>query len=460
MPRTDITDMKPILSVFALFFCLFSLLFFSSPSFLSADDQYYHAAHALAYRAGETLKFPALSTMRDGSDLYFLYHILLAPFTAAFDGDNRETLIAGSKIFHSIAGASVFALFFFILLRLLPAETKNPRMYAFLGTIFLFGCSMIFTFRLFLARPHTISIIFLLLGVYFLLRRKNLPLFVLSALFPLFYSVSFVILALPALFMLAECACFKRLPRARANWMPLIAVAGGLSLGVLAHPDSLHYLYNGYTIHLLTLWNSASGAVVEATELAASGITPRDILWFAPFILTLGSMALRIKKMGIPSVPFETWFLGALSIAFFTLYLFVERAAEYFIPFVTLFIFSSFSSIPEIPFLQKKIISRTAVFLIVIFAVSNAASILVRFKKEPPPDRYRNAALFLQQNSEENAIVFNTAFGQYAPLVFWNNENRYAIGMSGTFAHAKSRENYYRWLHIERGEQVCPKPEC
>lgn len=116
------------LLVFVAYALSFAAFNFASSDGLIGFDVYYHARHANSFRTGEEISLPVFSTLsREQSSLYWLYHLSLAPFTAAFTGENFSALIIGTKIHNSLALASLLTVFFCLARYLFEASGKTSR---------------------------------------------------------------------------------------------------------------------------------------------------------------------------------------------------------------------------------------------------------------------------------------------------------------------------------------------
>jgi hypothetical protein len=478
----------------------------SSPAFLSSADPYYHIKHANTYWTGEKMGLPVFSTInKDGADLYPLYHLALAPFTAFFKGDNYEVLIIGSKIFHSIIAALFLAVFFEVARRVLRQgrhkySESRTVFWAVVGTFFLFVAPFTFAFRLFLPRPHLFAMLAVFLSFYFLLRKRYLPLFLLAAAFPLFYSVSFLILIPVFIYIFCDLlynrACLKKLK----SYLPLAPVLGGLSLGVWLHPQPLHYLYNGYLIHILALFHRFKLNVIEGAELYAYDLTPRDWIWFVPLIMVMVFFITRLigwRNMR-RALTFGQFYLLTLAFSFMWVFIVVERATEYFMPLAVLAMlwvavdhaYPSFKRAVESPkqtaaagkpdagvggstrrkaeellrgfmsaLWERRLFFRSF-FLAVLGAYFLGTLISLAYQMSlgaSDLEKYSAAARFMREHSQEGDIVFHPQFENYPRLVFLNNKNRYIAGMGSTFTYQYDPAKYWLWRHIVEGEDIiCP----
>jgi len=472
----------PLVVVFLMAFAWFLCLNLFASDWLIGYDVYYHARHAASLWRGEAMSLPVFSTIsREQSDLYYLYHWSLAPFTAWFTGDNYQALITGTKIHNALAIATMLSVFFWLLRSLLKesgaADSNRTTSRATLGTVLLLAISPMFRIRLFDARPHIVSITLLLLIVYFLWRQKKWPIFVIAAISPLTYSVSFFVLIPVVLYILSDWLFYRtRYPSRTAASFSLMAIAG-LIFGILLHPDPQHYLFNAYSLHARALITNYTEHLPEGSELSPLEVWSGDWLWVAVIVASvitqLGPSTLR-KKPRTRQHFFEYYLL--IQAAFFTpLAVIVSRTVEYAVPFVILYstlVLARSSTVSmaqlahRLHFLKflRPLRRRPA---IVILALVLYASIALSLKARsfsryiPPPDATYQAAQIIKENSEMQDIVFFTAFSDYPQLVFFNNDNRYITGMGAIFTYAFSPQKYWLWQHTAAAdEKICAAATC
>jgi hypothetical protein len=183
-------------------------------------DSYYHLAIAREYaRHGvlSDLPWARFSVMRHGfGDKDLLFHLLLAPFTAAFDP------LFGGKIL--IAGLTALILG---TLALSASEALGPSG-TWLPVLLLFG-SLSFDLRIIRLRPELLALLLLLWTLRAIQQRRYAWLVPLAAAFALAYSAVHPLLGVSALCF--ACALWlERKPQPRMLLFPLLGAALGLGL--------------------------------------------------------------------------------------------------------------------------------------------------------------------------------------------------------------------------------------
>ena len=230
-PVSSTTARKPLLTAWStartglllwLIFILFlAFVQFSTPD-LPDNDGFYHIKMAYLMRT-EGLKpaFPWLPltilNQSEFSDHHFLYHAALIPFTF---GDLRLGAKWSAVFFASLAFLSVWNLL------------KNARVpYAPLWALGLLAVSEAFIYRMNITRAQSLSLLVLMLGLDWLLRKKYLPLGALAFAYVWLYDAFPLLVILSLAVILSEWIIDKRL-----DLRPLIYIAAGTALGLVINP--------------------------------------------------------------------------------------------------------------------------------------------------------------------------------------------------------------------------------
>src|ERR1043166_4383127 len=217
---------------------IFSLLQYPTGAICCGDyDGYYHIKWARLIwdnmRAGHfPPAFPwlPLTTLnsRQYVDHHLLYHIILIPFTWFRDMQNGAKVSA--IIFASLA---VFSCYWFIV--------RYEIRYRLLWLLALLACSAPFLYRMNMTKAPPFSIIFLILGTYFLFENKHWLLLPLAIVFALTYDM-FVLLIVAVVIWTIVIGWTEE----RFEWRPLAFTVGGSILGLIANPYFPHNLYLFY----------------------------------------------------------------------------------------------------------------------------------------------------------------------------------------------------------------------
>src|SRR5215216_873595 len=161
---------------------------------------------------------------KDYVDHHLLFHILQIPF-AAFS-DPRLGAKIGSAIFGGLAVLSCYWL-------LLRYRVRYPLVWL----IALLGCSAPFLFRMNMAKAPPLAIVYLIVSIHLLFKRKYWPLLPLGLIFTWTYDL-FVLLVMATVFWVITIAVTEL----RFEWRPLVFVLVGCAAGLVLNPYFPHNL--------------------------------------------------------------------------------------------------------------------------------------------------------------------------------------------------------------------------
>lgn len=495
--------------IFLFFFGIFIFSQLAYPQFSSFDDPPYHLTHSISYLSGTMWQNPVFSTMSTRPvDLYYLYHLSLGYFIDffGFNTENYLSLIVATKIYHSILSALFFTAFFLIARNVLVFEGAelNKRtilLSSLLAVLFLFFIVPSFTFRLFMYRPHIIAMILVLASAYFSYRRSLLGVGIVSFFMPFFYSLALFVLIPPFIHGVASVLYQDNLRKSDLLKLPqyygikkfklFLFASVALIAGIIARPDSLNYVFNGFYVQLMAIYNNFFRGIDNVSEFVAP-VTDAYMLAFV-FIAVCFFYYTKIREVGLrQALKFERFYLFAVSQVFFILLILIYRALEYAVPAVGLFLAAVFTGsilpalkrlyagefdyvfssavLKELASMGKhflNVISRHKKILILAFwlmigfnFISVIAGFAASLRQEPPADLYKKASEFMRDHSQKGDIVFQQRFDMYPRLIFFNQKNRYIAGMAETFTYAYDPAIFWIWRHIVNAEPVCPQKEC
>jgi len=437
--------------------------------FLSPYDPYYHVKHANTYLTPEIINQPVYSTMNyPGGDLYRGYHIFLAPFTFAFTGQNYSALITGSKIFHGLLGATIFLTIYFLTHNFLVHHARPLRQQTIIkaataSTIIAFVATPNFITRLIIQRPHLISILAMLLVIYFITAQRRRSLFTVAALLPLFYSASFLIIIPPLIYVVSHVLYYRAFKPLGQIFQPLLITVSGLSLGIILRADSLNYLYNAYFVHLLALTKITTSGILSGDEHLPLSISFADLPWLTGLGILLavyGHKLIDQLKKNQPIV-FVKFYCLMIVAAFFLLTLLARRSVEFLIPMLSVMVVWTFVDDIAPAFQKIRYWPKYVAAILVIWLSLFYFWQLQQARQLPTTNRYQAAANYIEQHSNPGDIVFPYLFNNYPQLVFYNNNNRYIMGLDTMFTYFHDQDKYWLWHHLViAGDHTCAQPVC
>lgn len=303
-----------------LLIIIVALIQFSIPYPLDDDTAYHFSVARLIREHGILHSFPwtRFSWQFDHyADKELFFHLLFVPFTDL-------GYITASRIVGIIDDAIVLSVLF-ILLRIERVRYAFPWALLPLGTT-------IFLCRFCQVRPHHLSIALAMLLLWAYCRRRHLPLFLTSLLYPLCYVAFWQI---PLLLVVAA-ETGRILAKGGFRWQPLLILVSGLFAGVIFHPNSLNLLQMNW-IHMTDiLFRNAWGKHVEFN--LGEEFEPFSLMgWLhdmlMPTLAIIASLVMiwKDKRQCIISV---TYCIAMLF--FFLLTIRTNRFLEYLVPFAFL----------------------------------------------------------------------------------------------------------------------------
>jgi len=431
---------------------------------MSPDDPYYHAKHSKLVAEANTFTivkpwvafhFFSYSPV----DPYVLDHFITALFIKIFG------IINGLKIFTAILAASIFLIFYFIL-----KKWSIPR--PFLWTFLFFASSSLFLFRVMLERPFVGAIAMLMLSLYLLVEKKYYALAVLCMIDILFYNLAVFILFPTIVLVIVECISEKQ-----CNLKSLIAVLGGLTLGLLLHPQTMNYILIIYTHFFKVFYLKLTGV----TLLSGVEINVHDVNFF--FLNNMLSCLAYIVGLALflhlYSEKYRSKilvFLCAISVPWFIICIFIPRGVEYFTPLAWIFCACTFAVAKKQNFFDQVRmqlsscryalpILKYSIALLVLgiigFNLYVISKTILDRNKIDNVTPYQLANEYLIQNTSKNSIVFYPIWSMFPRMFYFNTHNRFMAAFDPIYAYSFSPEYYWTMANIGSSGTYCDHtPPC
>lgn len=416
---------------------------FSTANLIGNDDVYWHIRYSeqLLHNLDDARSFLLQPIPYTG----FLFHAVLALFALIFP------LVLASKLAGILLASTVF---FLIALVMQSLKVKGTWFWVAL----LFIGSVNFTFRLLLTRTFLMSLIFLLLGIYFLIRKNKWGLGISGALYGLSYVAAPMLIAVAAVWAMIQWVSSKKRDF-NFIYVSIIGVTLGFILNP-AFPDSLGHVIR-YVLPVFTHLPLANLDV--GTELYRYSLW--DFLRYEFLIVAIWlpsvfwSGFLVYKKR----LTLEQLFVQIIALGFFALALFARRFIEYWAPFAIIASAVSYSNVlNEITFKNVKTLLLNEVYFRFALSVAIAVIILsawlnlttIHFWAQPSRDiaQYEVGATWLKQNAQPDEIVFNTHWSDYPKLYYWNPVNNYFIKFDPSALYIDDDELYWNWRKISNDD--------
>ncbi|MCA9357816.1 hypothetical protein KC902_01000 [Candidatus Kaiserbacteria bacterium] len=463
-------------------------------NFGGTRDSYYHTAHAEAYRFNTPFNYPQLTYLNEyPSDPWWGYHQLLALSFIGIQQGDTDAVITRTVLVHiflsSLLIVSITLLAIEYCRRMQPLYKRLLRVHNIpdaqtiisaatvakvVVPILFFSASLQFLYRAtFMERPHVLMIMFVVMGMYFLLKRQYWWLSLMAVLSVLCYSMSLFIF-LPATVTLAGWLLVDRSKTGFVEAMkPFWYTVLGFVIGVLLHPASWGYLLNGVFFHAFAILQSFAWFTPSEmrllgvpSEMQARASASLPLLFLVVMFTGLVWHRVASGRREFQILPdsyralftIETGF-SVLAFLLGVVSFFISRASEYSSPLLTVafvaFFFgyltsvlkllhqrmladaSEFSSFYAQAVAVSNILYRS-IFLRGLFAVCIGLVVfsvfLVAKSNSYEADRLQGALAFLATEDDRGVILSND-FSTYAQGVFYAPENAYAQGMDSRMTY-------------------------
>jgi len=452
------------LCAIALFIIVAAVFHFSSPNIPEPDSFYYLGLGSLYRSQGifntelSSLPYTVIKTL--SSSLWYGFGLFMLPFSF-FNNPAFAIKLAG-----------VFLTVFALTLYYLAARRHDLKFAALWPLLLLFSApNVLFSFLM--TRPQLLSFGLGILLFSFLISGGAWSVFLISSGL-VWFHMNFAWLP----FALLGAVIVTRLfIEKRVEWHKIAAVLGGIITGWLFRPEAINAAKLFYIQIFKLIFEKQSGLPLlfgnENLPLSIATLfknfTPLMLLWGAAMAIFIWVL---IKK--IPALPaFRKTFLWSsllLSTVFFFLTMLVARKAYgFWVGFSLLFVGAVFTYIIlSLPTRHQKSIKNAALaaimgVLLFTFFYSGYKNTISLANNALPPDKLKEAALWLKNNSDPGDIVFNLHWSDFSPLFFWNQKNYYVGGLDPIFQYSYNPELYWKFHYLSAdlvAEKTCGAIAC
>ena len=437
-------------------------------------DALYHCRHAKLYaeRGPSLNEFPwtAYSVVRTyASDIWYGFHLLLAPFTFARDP------VRGVKL------AGVFDLAALLVLFYVAMRRAGMRL-AFFWPFLVLGFTPFLLYRLLMTRPHIISMGLAALLLSCAVGGSLWGLGIVS------FAITFVHLGFFWVIPLIVGAVIvvKRLGEEPWAWKEAVVALGGGMAGWLLRPNPIGAGKLVYVqIVQLALEKQKGVALLFGADLL-SGLDsmktyPEDFArLFGPALVLCAAAVVVLMAALFREVEFKPhqrtllWSSFTLSaIMLVTMMHLSIRAVDLWAVFSVVFVAGLFTFVlqprdgprPAFPSRRQAAIATAVGGLLVAYMFwSGFQQYQTQMPKVTyPADRFKGAAEWIEAHSAPGEVVFHGHWDLFPDLFFWNTENRYIGGMDPIFQFAYDPALYWKAHHLWRGKfgsYTCGTPTC
>ncbi|HEX6731773.1 MAG TPA: hypothetical protein VF074_17235 [Pyrinomonadaceae bacterium] len=460
---------------------LFWKLQFSTNAICCGDfDGYYHIKWSRelwqSLRSGWFIpEFPwlPLTTLNPKHyvDHHLLFHVFQIPFVQL--AEPRLGAKISSVIFASLAVISCYWLFIRYRIR-----------YPLTWLVALLACSAPFLFRMNMAKAPPFAIIYLVIAIHLMFKRKYWPLLPLAFVFTLTYDM-FVLLLLAAVIWVGVIGWTEF----RFEWRPLVWVVVGVVAGLVINPyfpQNLWLLYEHLTIKITasdfdvkvgqewypyTSWEFLANSFVACVAMLVGYIffEPGDRkrahfpAFFLIFSTALLIMTARWKRIA------EYWPPFAIMFAAFSLQPWLEGTRSSLTRL-------SHDVLAELqPFLDREagfIAGRRKeasdwIRMIVVAAITlmlgvalylNQRAAAIEIGASEPHTFYEKGATWLRNHVPPGNIIFNTEWDDFPRLFYFDSSHYYVSGLDPNYLYDQNPELSRLYERITLGHEANPGP--
>lgn len=432
------------LALYGFCFGALAVLIFAIPGFLGNDDYYHARISALIIEQGRlALDFPwlpqTLLSPERFVDHHLLFHLYLAPW-AYFGG------LTGAKLGAvSLAAAAFLAAW--VMLRGIGAR------FAAMWTIALLGVSTPFLYRMLMVRVQSASLLLLIVGLHILFQRRYRWLMPLAFAYTWLYQ-GFVLLPIfCGLYVVSQWITDRKW-----TWQPLIYCAIGIALGLVINP---YFPQNIVFIveHMGAKVDFESGVRVgnewypyETSELLIKALGAWLVVGMAILRPSFGGRRDRI----------ETTLLFVTMLTLVMLFR-SRRFIEYFPAFALLFCAAAWGrgAVLLRDWLPRWSISRLLVTfgVLLVFSLLISVTFIATYASAQTVEDFNTfvgASAWLRENTPPGALVFQTEWGNFPRLFFYNTHNTYLVGLDPILLELADQALWDEWIAIINGQVEQP----
>ncbi|MBU1179529.1 hypothetical protein KJ885_01150 [Patescibacteria group bacterium] len=475
----------------ALFAALFFGLMQANKVFVDPDSFYHTKIAVFMLKQGIVRDFPWLvyTTLPEiYTDHHFLYHIILLPFVKFIPP------LIGSKVAAVFINTGFILLFYGFLRNPHPTSPlergRKEGVWPFFF-VFILLSGAPFIFRIDLVKASGFSLIFIMLILFALFRRRHIWLVAISFFYVWAYGGWPLGILLSGIFLVSSMIanmifntrkeatllhCYIVTLLRRSEWKPLVATVLGSLAGLVINPYFPQNL-KFYWIQIVQI------AVVNSKIKIGVGAEwygfelPNLVNYSAGIFLVLGvamlfffghimvgvqnseSLQKKINYKAIRDILFFTICAGT----FFVLTIKSCRNTEYSFPFMLLagaFILKYFYDKDVYLYLKKnflRIFRREIlykiflIYLVLMLGLAFGAS-FKRVKNDLSRgfgfEKYKKAMEIAQENTKKDEIIFHSDWDDWPILFYHNTYNKYIVGLDARFMSNYNSELYEKWRDI------------
>lgn len=454
-----------LLFVFLFFLIINSLIYFTVSDVSSSDDQFFY------FKIAYLLRTEGWSAITNFQGAYFtdlsqsgysygagLYHYFLIPFTLF------SNKILGLKLSGLVIASLVPSIVYWVFRKF---NFKNSLIWIVL--FFYALASFNFSFRLFINRPFVLIDALFLLEIYLIIKKKYWIFFLISLIHVWWHPATFW---MPI--MLAICFQAVSALHNKRNDLKIILAAFVGSLGAfllfprhshtfLSPLDPFHFIEKLFSF----VYGLGSGPkIIEGSENFKGDIfgllSQSNIIFIFLIFIIVFSIILYLYRRKNEGEDLDKdknrvilrEYVFLLTLIFFLGYVFSKRFEDLLVPIVMLGSIISFQILEENKYFSVKssVAKKAFLYSFFIFLIIAGGNRILDLRNQFGGDKnlsgYEKAGNWLKDNTNKGDIIFNTDFGQFNRLFFYDSWNRYIVGIEPKNLYEYSEDYYWLWHNI------------
>ncbi|MBU1039086.1 hypothetical protein KKC17_02555 [Patescibacteria group bacterium] len=394
-------------------------------------------------------------------DHHFGYHLLLIPFVSLWPG------FWGIKIATLFFGSLTLFFLWWLLVR-----WRVPY-WGWLVPVVL--ATSPFLFRLSLAKAPSLSVGLLLVAYYLISERKIGWLFLLSWFFVWVYSAWPLLIVLIVIEIIAGCLFGKLFLKKKITQifkdnkyvLVLLSSLAGLVVGLIINP----YFPRNF-IYLKQLFAMALKPYHSFLAIGAEWypFPVVDLIAAGTFIVGLWFLATLVAIINYKKISQQTMVTWLLSLLFLFYTLKARRQVEYLVPFMVLsvgfilkdgwiFLLKWLKNWRD--FLPRPLTGQLFLFFLITYlGLALPLGLIIGYgrtywslRQGFTETNLLKSANWLKNNTPANSLVWQTDWGTFPLLWYYNSHNNYLTGLDQTFMYAFSPDLYEQWRQIVTGQR-------
>ena len=428
-------------AVFLAAVSVFALLYFRSPDLMEFDSYFHAKMGAIVMEKGLIHDFPWMyfTFQRDNyANPYLLFHAYLGLWMK----------VLPAHPFVAVKLAMIVLLGLVAVAYVKVVEAIHPK-WVWLSVTLLPAMLVGSVYqRLLSVRPHVLSILILLTGLWAILKRKWWILGAVSFLYSYSYSAPVL---LPAVALIAGAAFSLR--ENKLVWQPFAFSFGGMAAGLVLNPYFPHDLHYLYAVLFKMAVRQFALAPTELRPLVSSEVLTINAVSFLMLFLGLLAALSSAKKLSAKGL-----FLFATTGLFFVLLMFSYRYIEYW-PFVASLGASTLlrEAYADDPRAARVMTKAVAAALGGVFLLVGAVGVRDGYRRAQslvPYEAVKEIADVLDKEADPGDIVYTNEWAVPMGLFYATDKVRYVLMSDPEMMRIAHPGLYRLWSEINAGQVV------